>query len=72
MSSFLEALFYILTVFFLTVTLMKTLVFYRKTLIYIDTLYKTIRNHGKRQVFRCDFNLKTKTGKRWILEQTLR
>jgi hypothetical protein len=48
---------------------METLGFYRKIFFYIKNLYKTIRNHGERQVFRCDFNLKTKPGKRWILEQ---
>jgi len=40
----------------------------KKFFFYIKTLYKTIRNHGETQVFRCDFNLKTKHGKKWIPE----
>ena len=37
--------------------------------IQIGTPYKTMGIHGGKQFFRCDFSLKTKPGKEWMVEK---
>jgi hypothetical protein len=53
----------------LTVTLKETLGFFQKIFLLYENPYKTMRNNCERQVFRCDFNLKIKSGKSWMLKQ---
>jgi hypothetical protein len=64
-----DCFFHVAPAFRLTVTLGETLGFFQKIFLLYKNPYKTMRNHCERQVFRCDFNLKTKPGKSWMLKQ---
>jgi hypothetical protein len=62
--------FHVTPAFSLTVDLRETLGFLNFFSFNYESPYKTMKNYLKKHLFRCDFNLKTKAGKRWILKQS--